>query len=301
MGNVRLRGHDYHGKGFYFVTLTTSRRIHWFSSIVGGQVVLKPAGDLLLQAWQKIPLEDPAYELGVTAVMPDHFHAIIICNGSPKYALGTHMNRMKGRVLHALRKQDNQPGLSVWENGFYDYVSLDSKMLAAFRHYIVENPARWQLRLDHPEWFKKQYALQHPRLPVDTQWTAYGDATLLEAPVLVPVIISTRISETEREQQIRSILQQVERGALPIGGFISPGERAVAKAVFGIPRARIIKLEPWGLRRYKPHGDQAVRWIAEGRTLVLTGFGDDEPAECHRVNCLRNNEWVKAIAAVALG
>ncbi len=296
MGNVRVRGHDYHAKGYYFITFGTLKRRQWLSHIENGRVQLNPPGKLLLEAWQKIPCEDPAYELGVTAVMPDHFHGLAIARQPPKYVIGTHVSRVEGRVLNALRKDQQNPSLKIWDEGFYDYLSLDTKMLKAFEHYIEENPVRWQLRQDHPEWFQKQYALNHPRLPAETIWTAYGDATLLSHPCLLPVIVSTKISEAERAAQVASILDQVERGAIPIGGFISPGEREVAIQVTRLPRSRIITLLPWGLKRYKPSGDLATRWLATGRALILTGFPDNEPTECRRKNCLKNNDWVKQIA-----
>ncbi|MBT3193278.1 MAG: hypothetical protein HN341_12050 [Verrucomicrobia bacterium] len=296
MGNVRVRGHDYRGRGYYFITFGTRDRRRLLSRIVDGRVELEPAGELLMQAWRQIAEEDPAYELGVTAVMPDHFHGLAIARREPKFVIGTHVSRVEGRALHAMRKSLGNPTLNMWDEGFYDYLSLNMKMLRAFEAYIADNPARWQLRHDHPEWFRKQYALQHPRLPSETTWTAYGDATLLDHPNLVPVIVSTKISETERATQISEILKQVEHGGIPIGGFISPGEREVAAAVANIPRARIIKLIPWGLKRYKPSGAAATRWLADGRTLILTGFPDNEPEECHRTNCLKNNEWVKLIA-----
>jgi REP element-mobilizing transposase RayT len=297
MGKVRVRGHDYRAKGYYFITIGTHNRRQWLSRIERGQVILDPAGELLMEAWRKIAIEDPAYELGVTAIMPDHFHGLAIARKPPKYVIGTHVSRVEGRVVHAMRKRMNDPQLQIWDKGgFYDYLSLDIRMLRAFERYILDNPARWQLRQDHPEWFKKQYAVVHPRLPAETCWTAYGDATLLDHPNLVPVIVSTKITETERAAQVSTIIAKVKEGAVPIGGFISPGEREVAVEVSNMPRARIIKLEPWGLKRYKPTGAIATRWLAEGRTLVLTGFPDDEPVECRRMNCLKNNEWVRRIA-----
>lgn len=296
MGNVRVRGHDYRAKGYYFLTFGTLNRRHWLSRIEDGRVVLEPAGELLLEAWHKIAEEDPAYELGVTAVMPDHFHGLAIARQPPKWVVGTHVSRMEGRVLHAMRRRLENPDLKLWdEDGFYDYLSLDLRMLKAFEAYICDNPARWQLRQDHPEWFRKQYALKHPRLPAERNWTAYGDATLLDHPWLLPVIVSRKLSEGEQAAQVDEIVAKVKQGAIPIGGFISPGEREVARAVGELPRARIVKLLPWGLKRYKPSGAAATRWLAEGRRLVLTGFPDEEPLECRRANCLRNNVWVVAI------
>jgi REP element-mobilizing transposase RayT len=296
MGNVRVRGHDYHKKGYYFITFGTLDRRPLLSRIEDGRVALQTAGELLLDNWRRIAAEDPAYELGETAVMPDHFHGLAIARRAPKYVIGTHVSRVKGRTTHGLRNQLEKPEMTVWDDGFYDFLSLDRDMLNAFRSYILDNPARWQLRHDHPEWFRKRHAVRHPRLPEETSWTAYGDPTLLDHPRLVPVVVSTKIGATERAAQIADIVAQVKAGAIPIGGFISPGERAVAEQVVRLPRARIIKLEPWGLKRYKPSGALATRWLAGGRTLVLSGFPDNEPVECRRANCLKNNEWVRRIS-----
>ena len=298
MGNVRVCGHDYRGKGYYFVTFCTKGRQQVLSRIVDGAVELEPAGELLMGAWRKIGEEDPAYELGVTAVMPDHFHGLIIARTKPKYVLGTHVSRIEGRVLHAMRKRLGDPELQMWDDdGYHHFLSLNVEMLNSFEDYIVDNPRRWQLRKDNPQWFRKHCAVQHSRLPTETTWTAYGDQTLLNHPWLVPVVVSNKISDTDQRAQIGAILEQVEQGAIPIGGFISPGEREVAQAVACLPRARIITLLPWGLSRYKPSGSLATQWLAEGRTLVLTGFPDNEPAECKRQNCLTNNDWVRRIAS----
>jgi REP element-mobilizing transposase RayT len=150
MGHVRVRGHDYRAKGYYFITFGTLERRSWLSRIERGKVLLEPAGELLMDAWRKIAAEDPAYELGVTAVMPDHFHGLAIARRAPKYVIGTHVSRVEGRVLHAMRKRLDDPGRKMWADGFYDYLSLDMKMLRAFENYILDNPVRWQLPHDHP-------------------------------------------------------------------------------------------------------------------------------------------------------
>jgi hypothetical protein len=51
---------------------------------------------------------------------------------------------------------------------------------------VRDNPRRWQLRHDNPQWFAKQTDVVHPRLPPETRWTAYGDHTLPDYPWLEP-------------------------------------------------------------------------------------------------------------------
>lgn len=87
-----------------------------------------------METWRKVATEDPACKISAAAVMPDHFHGLIITRQSPKWVIGTHVSRVAGRTLHAIRKQLNDPTLKMWDKGFYDYLALDSQMLANIRN-----------------------------------------------------------------------------------------------------------------------------------------------------------------------
>ena len=60
MGHVRVRGHDYRAKGYYFITFGTLGRRPWLSRIENAKVRLEPAGELLMDAWRKIAAEATA-------------------------------------------------------------------------------------------------------------------------------------------------------------------------------------------------------------------------------------------------
>jgi len=293
----RLATHDYRGTGFYFITFATHLRRPLLSQIADGRIRLAPEGLALLEAWRLLPADDPAYSLRYSAVMPDHFHGILVCAGGATQHLGTLVARLKGRSRQAIRKLRNEPHLEVWEAGYYDCIAFSQEVFDAFSAYVRDNPIRWQLRHDNPQWFRKHSAIAHPRLPPETRWTAYGDQTLLDYPWLLPVVISRRLEGAARQAEINDILAQVDQGAVVIGGFISPGERLVAQALATRPRARMIYMHPWGLARYKPHGRTATERLASGKTLVLSGFPDEVAAVAQRDNCLRNNAWAQAIAA----
>ena len=117
-------------------------------------------------------------------------------------------------------------------------------------------------------------------------------------PQLVPVIVHRRITEAERKAEVVRYLDHARGGATLIGGFISPGEKEVAKGMLGIPNAKVICLLPFGLKGYKPHG-VAVRRLAESKTLVLSGFPESVPATpINYENCHLNNDWARQIAVV---
>lgn len=292
----RFPNHDYSGPGFYFITFATQPRRNLLASIENGRILLKPEGRALQQAWAQLSEDDPLYTTQFCTIMPDHFHGIVVCKGQAKHALGTLVNRMKARARQAIRKLHANPCLPVWENGFHDYISLSKDELDAFFAYVRDNPKRWQLRRDNPQWFRKQCAISHRRLPTDTIWTAYGDQTLLDYPWLLPVVLSRRLEGAALEAEVDALLTRVQEGAVVISGFISPGERLLARELMALPRARIIYLHPWGLAQYKPRGTVATERLASGKTLVLSGFPDSVEAVATREHCLRNNGWVEAIA-----
>ena len=294
MNYARRFNHDYRGTGFYFITFATEPRRPLLSEVSGGVIRLKPEGAAVAEAAKRIPDDDPAYSLRHLAIMPDHVHAILVCRGGAALHLGTLVNRLKGRSRQAIRALRGDPALRVWEANFHDYVAFAQPVFDAFRAYVLENPVRWQLRHDNPQWFRKRVGIAHPRLPTETCWTAFGDQTLLDYPWLLPVVISRRLEGAALEAAVADVLEQVRQGAVAIGGFISEGERQVARALAKMPRARLVYLHPWGLADHKPH----IR-VGAGMTLVLSGFPDSVPPVATRANCLRNNAWALAIAACA--
>lgn len=298
MKHKRMQGHDYRGKGFYFITFSTSPRRNTLSTIPDGRIHLLPEGEAVAEAARQIHIDDPTYRLQHLAVMPDHVHAIIICTGGASMHLGTIVSRLKGRSRQAIRKLRGQPSLGVWEDGYHDYIAFSQEVFNEFRRYVIDNPMRWQLRHDNPQWFQKHSGISHPRLPSETSWTAFGDQTILDYPWLYPVIISRRLEGAALDKAVAEAVTQARQGAVVIGGFISPGERLVAKALMTVPRARIIYMYPWGLGGYKPRGE-AVNRIGTGKTLVLSGFPDNVAPEATRANCLKNNEW--AVVAARAG
>lgn len=64
---ARLKNHDYRGEGYYFITFATAPRRALLSEIRAGQIRLFPEGRAVVEAWQRIPADDPAYSLRVPA------------------------------------------------------------------------------------------------------------------------------------------------------------------------------------------------------------------------------------------
>ncbi|HHU13927.1 MAG TPA: hypothetical protein GXZ62_01900 [Lentisphaerae bacterium] len=72
---ARLKTHGYRGEGYYFITFATAPRRALLSEIRDGRIQLFPEGRAVVEAWQRIPADDPAYSLRINVVMPTTFTA----------------------------------------------------------------------------------------------------------------------------------------------------------------------------------------------------------------------------------
>jgi REP element-mobilizing transposase RayT len=79
--STRLRNWNYGTPGFYFITICTRNREHYFGEIKEGEMLLNKIGQIADDCWSQIPLHFPNAELGDFIIMPNHVHGIIIMNG----------------------------------------------------------------------------------------------------------------------------------------------------------------------------------------------------------------------------
>ncbi|SOD19653.1 transposase [Pedobacter xixiisoli] len=78
--SARATWWDYGSNAPYFVTICTSRSIHYFGKVIDGTMRLSAIGLIAQQCWNEIPLHFPFVILDEFVVMPNHIHGIIIIN-----------------------------------------------------------------------------------------------------------------------------------------------------------------------------------------------------------------------------
>jgi REP element-mobilizing transposase RayT len=91
--SIRLKGYDYRQAGGYFVTLVTQGREMMFGDVVNSEMVLNPAGEMIVRWWLKLPNKFPNVNVDIFMPMPNHFHGIILIFestivGDPRVAPG---------------------------------------------------------------------------------------------------------------------------------------------------------------------------------------------------------------------
>ena len=76
--SLRLKGYDYTQVGAYFVTIVTQGKLRLFGEIVGKEMRLNEAGEMVCGVWEVLPQRFPAIEMDMFVVMPNHLHGIVV-------------------------------------------------------------------------------------------------------------------------------------------------------------------------------------------------------------------------------
>lgn len=291
--STRLRGHDYAGRGIYFVTMRVADHRPLFGTVVNGRMALNDVGRAAAACWCAIPEHFPHAGLDEWVVMPDHVHGIIVIrrhgypsgNGGkgenffaptmyvpatnipatpnvPSRPLGT--SRTIGSIVRGFKigVTKSLGSESPWQRNYYDIIVRDSQALANIRAYIRNNPANGDVhRYGEPRFFAGNRALL--RLPM----TAYLASRNVHG--------GTRgVCRGEKCFAPTDPTQWPAHPACVVSGFLSPMERAVFDACLAhdIPMVQI-------LGRGLPDRFHAPvqRAINAGRLLVMSPF--DPPVD----------------------
>jgi REP element-mobilizing transposase RayT len=76
--SIRLRGYDYATAGAYFVTICAKDRACLFGGVLDGEMRLNDAGRMVEDVWTTLPTRFPSIDLDEFAIMPNHFHGIMV-------------------------------------------------------------------------------------------------------------------------------------------------------------------------------------------------------------------------------
>ena len=83
---TRLAGHDYGGKGWYFVTICTRDRQCVLGEVAGGDVNMSRVGEIVAEEWLRTREVRPRVELDEWVIMPNHVHGVLVITGALRAA-----------------------------------------------------------------------------------------------------------------------------------------------------------------------------------------------------------------------
>ena len=164
--SIRLKNYDYRSPGWYYVTICTDQRRHFFGEIKSHMMGLSQIGLIAHRFWQDIPNHFGHVVLDEFVIMPNHMHGLIglksnsdktsrrdvkfnvstnkrMSDISPKPgSLSTIIRSYKGSVTRWCNK--NGFNDFAWQSKFYEHIVRDEKSLNRIRRYIYNNPIQWQ-------------------------------------------------------------------------------------------------------------------------------------------------------------
>ena len=157
---------DYSRFGWYFITICTQNKEHYFGEIVDGEMILNNIGNMVNDEWKISENIRKEITLDCFVVMPNHLHGIVIINNvetNGRSSLPTVKFRMKPKSVSSLlsgfkssttskfntiQKTIKQP---LWQSNYYDHIVRDDDDLKRIRRYIKENPQNWYRDRNNPE------------------------------------------------------------------------------------------------------------------------------------------------------
>jgi len=144
---MRLPTYDYRSGGCYFVTINSFRRQPLFGSIGPEGVCLSPLGRLVASEIEAMPARNLGVVIDTFIVMPDHIHLLLALPDGGHRTLGWLINAFKAGVTRQCRVLLGDSNMRVWGNRYHEHVVRSVDAIEPIRRYVLENPARWWLRM----------------------------------------------------------------------------------------------------------------------------------------------------------
>ena len=167
--SIRLPDYDYAQTGAYFVTICTYDRLCLLGEILGCEMALTRAGQVVLECWNDLANHYSHVETGEFIVMPNHVHGIIVLTDQQRknpiadnvgagfkpaptrrHPLSEIVRAFKTFSSRRINEHRGSPGVPVWQRNYYERVIRNEQELDSVRQYIVDNPAEWAEDAENP-------------------------------------------------------------------------------------------------------------------------------------------------------
>jgi len=154
--STRLPTWDYRNAGYYFITILTKNRKHYFGKVVDGKLIHSKIANIVIEEWLNTALLRSNVEIDEWVLMPNHFHGILIkyeqenlnTNEDNKSILKSNsLGSIIGQFKSISTKRIRKAGLVEfsWQPGFYEHIIRNEQALENIRKYIRLNPLKWDI------------------------------------------------------------------------------------------------------------------------------------------------------------
>lgn len=158
--SARAEWHDYN-IGYYFITICTDKRIHYFGEIIDRQMVLSQIGNCADSYLKELHLFYDDVGILSYVIMPNHVHLLVAIEKGKKKVKNVNddMNEKMqqtankcGRLSHVISRfksfvtqyAKNNDLPFMWQTRFYDRIIRDYSDFVVVEHYIDNNVIKWQ-------------------------------------------------------------------------------------------------------------------------------------------------------------
>ena len=295
----RFNGYDYTRGAALFITIVTNPRRRLFGAIVGARLRRTALG-LAVESRLAEMAQMPGICLFNSVVMPDHVHLQLHLRAGlqePLIALGRAIGAFKSLCAKDFHELTGERG-PLWQQGYHDWICVSEEMIAAVNRYIDYNPLKFELRYNQPEFLAIREPIAAWRLPSEEFWRGIGAVDLLDGDT---PFIALRISRRLSSRQIAEAAARIRRRVgdyVFVGGWISPGEKAVRDMLLAEPRGRIVQILPSAMPHDYRAGSMWLEAVRDRRAAIIAR-GNSE-VEFSRAACLEVNDVAAGLATQAL-
>jgi putative transposase len=150
-----------------------------------GTCDLNDVGEIVACTWHDLPNHVSNMQLDMFVVMPNHIHGIMI-TADPVVGAGSEpaptepaptepapaepaptttshglpeiIRAFKTFTARRINVRRSTPGVPVWQRNYHEHIIRNEETLNRIRQYIHENPARWELDRENPDFVAATHA-----------------------------------------------------------------------------------------------------------------------------------------------
>lgn len=136
--NPRLKYYDYTLSGYYFITICTKEKKHYFGEIANGIMQYKDVGKIANECIEKINDIYKSIKLDKYIIMPNHIHMILIVEKETTTPISRAIKQYKEYITKRIKEH-------IWQKSYYDHIIRNEKDYLRIWKYIDENILKWEL------------------------------------------------------------------------------------------------------------------------------------------------------------
>ena len=120
----------------YFITICIKNRINILGQINKNKIQLSEEGIVTEKFLCEIPKHYQNVKIDEYVIMPNHIHFILNIPRNNKNSISQIIGQYKRNVSIELK-------YSIWQKSFYEHIIRNKNEYIKIKHYIIENPKKW--------------------------------------------------------------------------------------------------------------------------------------------------------------